>query len=99
MARTGQLTPARLKALQLIGRENGITCRWFAAAMWPAGFRHLGKCGPNGSAYGIGATQKAGQFLRRLSNDGLVSCQPSSHHGANRYHLTDAGRQALEGAA
>jgi hypothetical protein len=69
------MTRTETRALEVLRSEpTGMCARDFARRMWPdsPSWRRLGRCGPNGSAYGIGIQQRAGAYLAAMERAGLV---------------------------
>lgn len=90
-----KVSPKAIRSLTII-RDYPITyAAQFAKLMWPdaESWASVGKCG-YGSSRGLGMRLGGGGYIGRLRKAGLVRGLGQGE----RFHLTDAGREALHAA-
>jgi hypothetical protein len=79
------------KALHVINTIEVTHAGQFAYLMWPdsPAWKSLGRCGPNGSAPGVGIKLAGGAYLGKLQKRGLAVS------GGICWRLTDIGKKKL----
>lgn len=97
-AKCTPLSAARRRALTIVAENPRIGATVFARLMWPTSKGHTTRshrhATPAGGAVGAGIKMRAGVFLNRLADDGLLVRYWNEHRSAD-YAISDVGRRAL----